>query len=196
MSDDWTAARASEPLLMSDAELVDRVLQGDVDLYAELVRRHQRVAFHVAFTLVRDTETAADMVQDALIRAYATLGHCREPGRFRAWLLRAVRNRCLDHLKAARQRDVPLDEQHHALAAPDVDPLDGLGHRAAIAQALAALPESLRDAFLLRHVQELEYEEIASLLGTTVAASKMRVSRARDILRRSLSAAMLAEEEA
>jgi RNA polymerase sigma-70 factor, ECF subfamily len=173
---------------LSDAELVGRVVAGDVDLYAELIRRHQKLAYHVAYTFVGDADVAADMVQDALIRAYAALDQCRDRTRFRTWLLRAVRNRCLDYLKERRRQDVPLETHHAETMGGGEDGLQRLADRSMLTSALDELPSSLREAFLLRHVQELPYEEIASLLGTTTAGVKMRVSRARDLLRAALEA--------
>lgn len=83
----------------TDADLVRRVLAGDLEDYSALVRRHQNVLYRYARAMGLDGDTAADMVQDTLVKAYRQLRECRQPGRFRAWLFRILRNRCLDHLK-------------------------------------------------------------------------------------------------
>ena len=85
--------------LMSDAELVTRVLGGDRDAYQFLVQRHQEAMFRVAYALVLDDDVAADIVQDAFVRAYVNLARCRDRSRFRVWLLATLRNRGLDYLK-------------------------------------------------------------------------------------------------
>ena len=77
----------------ADAEIVTRVLAGDVECYAAIVERYQRPLYRHAVAMVLDHDAAADMVQDALIRAYTNLKTCREPRRFRAWLFQTLRNR-------------------------------------------------------------------------------------------------------
>ena len=93
---------------ISDAVLVARVLDGNQSAYEILVRRHQAALFRRARWMGVDADTAADMVQDSLIKAYENLRTCREPNRFGFWVGQIVRNRCLDFLKSAPRRSVPL----------------------------------------------------------------------------------------
>jgi RNA polymerase sigma factor (sigma-70 family) len=174
--------------LLTDEELVSLVLAGSADWYGVLIHRHQDALHRVAYSMVHDADVAADMAQDAFIRAFANLNRCREPARFRSWLMALLRNRCLDHLKERRRRDLPLD-QAAEVADSAVDTLDELAERSTLKRGVDALPATLREAFLLRHVEELSYGEMAEILRTTVAAAKMRVSRARDILREQLAGA-------
>lgn len=168
-----------------DEELVAAVLGGSTEAYGHLVRRYQETMHRVAWTMVRDSDIAVDLVQDAFIRAYANLARCREPQHFRVWAMTMLRNRCLDYLKERRRLDIPLAEAE-IYASHGADPLEVLAARTELQHALAMLPDTLREAFLLRHVEELTYEEIAGMLESTVAGVKMRVSRARDLLRRQL----------
>jgi RNA polymerase sigma-70 factor, ECF subfamily len=174
---------AVQQALLSDGEIAQAVLAGDGDLYGVLIQRHQDALHRIAWSMVQDTDTAADLVQDAFIRAYQNLGRCRDLHRFRVWLMAMLRNRCLDHLKERRRQDVPLD------LVPDVQDerqrgaLSVLAERTELQDALDALPPTLREAFLLRHVEDMDYEDMAQLLGSTVAGVKMRVSRAREALR-------------
>src|SRR4030095_13648165 len=101
---------ASAELEISDAVLVTRVLDGNQSAYEILVRRHQSALFRRACWMGVDADTAADMVQDSLIKAYENLRTCREPNRFGFWVGQIVRNRCLDFLKSAARRSVPLPE--------------------------------------------------------------------------------------
>jgi RNA polymerase sigma-70 factor (ECF subfamily) len=167
-----------------DAVLVERVLAGDVQQFAELVNRYQRVLYRHAVAMVLDHDAAADMVQDAFVRAYTHLGHCRDRDHFRAWLFQTLRNRCLDYLKEARRKNVRLDD-----AGPLPDRADGPGVmverqrlRSQIKAALALLPEAQREAFVMHYVEEIPYETMAELLDTKVSALKMRVMRARETL--------------
>lgn len=171
----------------SDAELVRRVLGGQKPTYEVLVRRYQEPMYRHAVGMVGDSDAAADLVQDSLVKAYTRLGTC-DPDRFAAWLFRILRNRCKDWLKSRRRRDVSLVDDGHAAPASD-DPVRTLERTElgqVVAAALARLPEAQREAFLLKHVEGRSYEEMAELLGTGVSALKMRVMRAREALQEML----------
>jgi RNA polymerase sigma-70 factor, ECF subfamily len=169
---------------VGDGEIVCRVLSGDEETFGVLVDRHQGLLFRQAYALVHDSDAAADLVQDAFVRAYRDLRRCREPERFRAWVFTILRNGCRDYLKDIRRRSLPLETHGIDLPSGD-DPLRDAEneefHRRVV-DALAELPEAQREAFLLRHVEGLSYEEMAGTLGTAVSALKMRVLRARHAL--------------
>jgi RNA polymerase sigma-70 factor (ECF subfamily) len=174
-----------------DAMLVARVLDGNQSAYEILVRRHQAALFRRARWMGVDADTAADMVQDSLIKAYENLRTCREPDRFGFWVGQIVRNRCLDFLKSAARRSVPLpvflagnhgnpevEEQRNRL-------------RSRLNVALGMLPQEQREAFLMKHAEGLSYDEMAELTNSSVSAMKMRVHRAIDALRDHLSGVRL-----
>jgi RNA polymerase sigma-70 factor (ECF subfamily) len=167
-----------------DGSMIARVLAGDTQAFAQCVARYERPLYRYAVSMVLDHDAAADMVQDAFVRAYTNLASCRDHRRFRAWLFQTLRNRCLDYLKDARRKTVPLDDVGPLLDR-GVSPADHVEHarlRAGLSQALASLPERQREAFLMHHVQDMPYEAMAELLGASVSALKMRVSRAREAL--------------
>lgn len=174
---------------MSDAELIGRVLDGERDFFQALVHRYQDMLYRVAYTIVLDEETAADMVQDAFIRAYTSLARCRDRRRFRVWLLATLRHRALDHLRERRRRDASLSddavrrEAEARAAEADFDAGERHVLRRELDTALLQLSEPLREAFVLRHIEQCPYDEIAELLAITVSAAKMRVQRARTLLR-------------
>jgi RNA polymerase sigma-70 factor (ECF subfamily) len=167
-----------------DAELIARVLRGQRDVYQVLVRRYQGSLFRVAYSMVQDPDAAEDLVQDAFVRAYVNLAGCKDRHRFRFWLLTTLRNRALDYIKEKRRRDVSLSDddvlRHVDARAPLPEDHAERGElRAALLSAMNRLSPALREAFVLRHVEEHSFEEIAALLGTGVSAVKMRVHRAR-----------------
>ena len=172
-----------------DAVVIARVLEGDKQHFEHLVIRYQRLLYRHAVAMVLDHDAAADMVQDSFVRAYVNLRECRDPSRFRAWLFRTLRNRCLDHLKEARRRHVRIDDLAET-------PLDGAEApstlaernelRAGIARALEQLPPTLREAFVMHYVEDMSYETMAELLDASVSALKMRALRAREALRLTL----------
>jgi RNA polymerase sigma-70 factor (ECF subfamily) len=169
---------------LADAAVIERVLRGETEEFAHLVSRYQRLLYRHAVSIVLDHDVAADLVQDAFVRAYVNLGRCRDRTRFGGWLFQTLRNRCLDYLKEARRRDVRLDD-----AGPIVDSADGPGAvverarlRIEIEQALARLPIAQREAFVMHYVEGVPYETMAELLDASVSALKMRVLRAREAL--------------
>src|SRR5262245_29302479 len=93
---------------VTDAMLVAKVLNGDRAAFELLVRRHQAALFRRARWMGLEDDIAADMVQDALIKAYENLSNCRDPNRFYAWAGQILRNKCLDFLKSAARRGVAL----------------------------------------------------------------------------------------
>jgi RNA polymerase sigma-70 factor (ECF subfamily) len=183
---------------LADAAAIERVLDGETQAFARLVSRYQGVLYRYAVSIVLDHDVAADMVQDAFVRAYTSLASCRDRTRFRAWLFQTLRNRCLDYLKEPRRRDVSLDE-----ASPVPDLADGPGTlverqglRTEIEQALARLPEAQREAFILHYVEGVPYDTMAELLNASVSALKMRVLRARETLAAALQSRDVTEPSA
>lgn len=172
----------------SDAELVQRILEGQRELYTILVERYQDALYRHAVGMVGDRDAAGDLVQDSLVKAYTRLHTCNDPERFPAWLFRILRNRCKDWLKNRRRQTVSL--QDDAAAAPAGDDPARRMERAelgrVVEEALARLPEAQREAFLLKHVEGRSYEEMAEMLDTGISALKMRVMRAREALQQFL----------
>ncbi|HYH81539.1 MAG TPA: RNA polymerase sigma factor [Longimicrobium sp.] len=167
----------------ADAELIRRILAGERELYAGLVMRYQDTLFRHAAAMVADRDAAADLVQESFVKAFTRLHTC-EPDRFGAWVFRILRNRCKDWLKNRRQHTTPLLADDHA--APDGDDpvrtLERTELGRVVEAALLRLPAAQREAFLLKHVDGLSYEEMAERLETGVSALKMRVMRAREAL--------------
>jgi RNA polymerase sigma-70 factor, ECF subfamily len=172
-----------------DADLVDRVLHGQREAYSELVRRYQDQLYRQARGMGIEHDCALDLVQDVLVRGYTQLARCREPGRFRVWIFRILRNRCLDHLKDIRRRTVSVDTlpltDHRGDPDSHVERRQLEDH---LRRALDSLPVEQREAFLMKHLQELTYPEMAKIVGHSESAMKMRVHRAREALSRSLAA--------
>lgn len=181
----------------SDAELVAAVLGGRRDDYGALVERYEARLYRCALAMVGEREAAADLVQDAFVRAYTRLGSCHDPARFGAWLFTVLRNRCRDHLREHRRRDVPLnaDGPYEFRGSGPAEHVERAELAALVARALATLPEQQREAFVLKHVEDLSYEEMSGLLGAGISALKMRVARAREAIRAALAGSGFDREE-
>jgi RNA polymerase sigma-70 factor (ECF subfamily) len=172
----------------SDGALVRRVLDGDVEAYAVLVRRHRSRFARYAMHMLGDREDAEEALQDAFVRAWRALGRCRDPERFDAWLFRILANRCRTRGARRRRYEATFVRDEHALqnALPEGATVSIEGEPSwnpAVDRALAALDPDQREAFVLKYVDELSYEEMAQLTGAGISALKMRVKRAADRLR-------------
>jgi len=170
-------------MTVSDADLVGRARAGDLTAYAELIGRHRASLERYAVQMLGTVEDAEDALQDALLRAYRAIGQCTQPDRFRAWLLSILANRCRTRLSRREPmiRGISAEAALEQVSVPDR--ADRLSWQEEIDRALAQLAPDQREAFLLKHVEELNYEEIAGLTGASVPALKMRVNRACERLR-------------
>ena len=166
--------------MTSDAELVGRARAGDVLAFSVLSRRYRDAYTRFAIRMVGSHDEAEDVLQSAFIRAYRALGSCRDPARFGAWLYRIVANECRTHVvrQARRERRLVRDERVLYGAATSVSVVDYRDTLEDVRYALDQLDVDHREAFIMKHVEELSYEEMADITGDGVSALKMRVKRA------------------
>lgn len=172
----------------SDAAIISRVLDGDVEAYGALVARYRERYARFAVHMLGERDDAEEALQDAFVRAYRSLGQCADPGRFDAWLFRILANRCrtAGARRARRARTFIRDEVALGEASAE-HPAERREWREEIQRALARLEPEQREAFLLKHVEDMEYTEMSRFTGVGVSALKMRVLRAREQLRTLLS---------
>ncbi len=166
-------------------ELVRSARAGDAAAFEELVRRHLRAAYNVAFAVTNDPTDAEDVTQDAFIAALERLEECKDPDRFSGWLLRIVRNRALNLRRAQAVRSAkPLSE---ALDATSSSSPERDTHRALLREELTAamdeLTETQRQVVLLHDLEGYRHREIGDLLGISEGASRFHLSSARALLR-------------
>lgn len=171
-----------------DAMLVRRVLEGEEQAFTTLADRHAAHCLRFAIRMLGNREDAEDATQEALLRAYRSLGSYDGVRPFRTWLLSILVNRCRTALlhRARRERRVIVDDDRVARVAVAPSETGALEFRTALAGALRRLAPEQREAFLLKHVEQLEYTEMSAITGDGISALKMRVQRACDRLRREL----------
>ncbi len=178
----------SNPTEPDMAFLVERAASGEREAFDELVRLTHRDAFGLAYRLTGDEEDARDVVQDAYLRAYRSIGRFRGDARFTTWLYRIVAN-CASTTttRRARHRHEPLPDEDAVLdSRPEVDPVaqaETAELRADLDAAIRDLPPRLRAVVVLRDIYDLPHEAIADELGISVSAAKVRLHRARRRLR-------------
>ena len=166
---------------MTDATLVRRVLDGDAAAFTMLVDRHAAACTRFAIRMLANREDAEDAVQDSFLRAYRSLARYEERQAFRTWLFQILVNRCRTAAvrRQRRQRMFLVDD--NAVASASVRPAaESTELRAELRRAIDALDPDQREAFLLKHVELLSYDEMAEATGVGVSALKMRVKRACD----------------
>ena len=179
-----------------DGPLIDRCLGGDLEAYGEIVDRYSGRLINVALMMVGDRHDAEDLAQEAFIRAYRGLGNFRGRARFSSWLYQITLNLCRDHLKARSRRGQRMEEEALESVADGGDAVPAT--RALLEAELSetmrreinTLPYVYREAFVLRHLQGLEYEEVAGITGVPADTVRVRAYRAREMLREKLAPAV------
>lgn len=173
--------------LLHDDEhhIIEQCRNGDGDAYAVLVDRYQKLAYTVACRMLGDDETANDIAQESFLAAYTGLRHFRHGSKFSSWLTSIVLNKCRDHIRS-RRPTVGVDEiaeiretrrrnpEQEAIAGESAD---------AVQKALNSLAPDYREAVILKHIEELDYQTISEILGVSIAALKVRTHRGREMLR-------------
>ncbi len=163
----------------SDADCVRAVLAGHSDAFRTLVERYQHEHMRFALRMLGTREDADEALQGAFVRAYRSLAQCRDGARFGAWLYRIVVNECRTRAtrRARRERWFVRDSAALERASAE-DATERAMLREEIQRALGRLAPEQREAFVLKYVEELEYDEMSKITGASVSALKMRAARA------------------
>ena len=195
--DAWLATDRSPFVTPGDEELVASARQGDRHAFEELVDRHERRAYHIAFDFTRNREDAKDLSQEAFLKAFTNLKHFDGRSSFYTWFYRIVVNLCLDYKR--RQKRAPaesFDERVENQVEPSHEPektrspdqhVMARQISRAVGAALETLPARQRAAFVLKNHQGLSIKEIAELMETAEGTVKVHLHRAVTALRERLA---------
>ena len=183
----------------TDVELAARAANGDEAAFEAIMRRHNRLLFRTARSILKNDSETEDALQEAYLRAWRALASFRADAKLSTWLVRIVINESLGRLRRRSAQVIPLDaamessEQQSAACMeddPDQQP-DRVAMRAEVRGLMEAridtLPDAFRTVFMLRAVEELSVEEIAMALEIPEATVRTRFFRARGLLREGLS---------
>jgi len=177
---------------ISDAECVRRLLQGEVDAFEVLVRRHQKAIFNLVYRMLGDYDEAAEVSQETFLSAYRSIGQFRGDANFSTWLYRIAINHASTRRRSLakwQQRTVPLDTTE-PVNERDLDPADTVEQKEVqelVQKALSGLEASDAMIILLKDLQDVPYEEVARVLDVPVGTVKSRLHRARKALRSRLA---------
>jgi RNA polymerase sigma factor (sigma-70 family) len=161
-----------------DHHLIDKVLGGDQNAYAELINRHKRYAFTIAFKILQVRPDAEEAAQDSFIKAYHHLKGFNRDSKFSTWLYRIVFNTAISYKRKSRQSFQSIENVVTAYSHEDVT-LERTDKQKYLAQAMTKLNEADRTALSLFYLEEFSLEEIADITGHPANTIKVRIHRAR-----------------
>ena len=182
---------------MPDKELVKRAKAGDQGAFEQLVLLNQNKVYALALRLVNDREEAADLAQEAFVKAWQGLASFQGESSFATWVYRLTTNLCIDYLRKQKRREgvepaVSLDDADNGWAEPadrESDPqllLEKSERGKALARGLNMLPDWQRRVLVLRELSGLSYQEIGQTLDIDLGTVRSRIARARMALRKIL----------
>lgn len=175
-----------------DVALVSACLAGDQDAFALLVQRHQRRVFNLVFRMLQQYDEANEVTQDVFLAAWQGLSSFRGDARFSTWLYRIAYNCALKQLEQ-RKKDWALQA---AIQAEPIESEEQVGVELAeahdrqefVREHLSTLPAKYRAVLILRHLQDMTYEEMAEILTMPIGTIKTHLFRARNLLKERLEA--------
>jgi RNA polymerase sigma-70 factor (ECF subfamily) len=176
--------------LRPDHEVVHAVLDGDTEAFATLMHRYGDSCTRFAVRMLGSRDDADDALQNAFIRAFRALPNCRDPRRFRSWLMQIVVNECRTYGSRRTRRARWFVKDESVLEKAET-PAESTELRDELHRALATLPAAQREAFILRYAEDMSYDEIAAVTGVGISALKMRAKRACERMRELLDGVLL-----
>ena len=182
---------------MTEEDIIRRCLGGEKEMYSILVERYQTMVLTIAYRMLGDEDGAKDVAQESFVSAYVSLKKFKRDSKFSTWLVSITINKCRDLLRS-KKSDVPIEEMEGTLQDREPNPEDVLRRsqgEEGLQKALAGLPEEYREALVLKHVQGLDYKEMAALTGVSIGALKVRTYRAREMLKELLKKRGLIDEQ-
>ena len=168
-----------------DGPLVKRARGGDREAFRNLVERHQRRVFNIAFRMLDDREEAADVVQDTFLSVFRHLKNFEGRARFSTWITTIAMNRCRNALRSAsRTRTIALETDPPAPGGANPESETGAREiRRHLERALAQISPEHREVVVLRDIEGLSCQAVAEILGVETGTVKSRLHRARQALR-------------
>jgi RNA polymerase sigma factor (sigma-70 family) len=187
---------------ISDNEIITRILRGEKDLYAVIVRRYNQRLYRIAMSIINNDTEAEDIMQVAYINAYENLAKFAFKASFSTWLTRILINESLLRLKKSRKSIHVIDEimdreiyQHQiADAQTPVAKMLNTELKLALEQAIRRLPEKYRTIFIMREIEDMNIAETRACLDISEENVKVRLNRAKALLKVSLSRLYKKEE--
>ena len=181
----------------NDSDLINRAKSGDSKSYDKLLKKYKNSVYSLVLRMVRNSQEAEDLTQEAFIKAFNSLDSFNEEYAFSTWLYKIATNNCIDFFRKRKLQTYSLDkpiqykdsEIQHEIPDPDLNPEKSImatERNKLIKEAINKLPEKYYRAIVLRHSEEKSYEEISEILGLPLGTVKARIFRAREMLNKAL----------
>lgn len=177
---------------VDDTALVKSCLDGQTQAYGALVEKYSARIINLAYGMMGDRHEAEDIAQEAFVRAYKALPRFERKAKFSSWLYQIALNLCRDRLKARSRHAKSAEEE--TLEGLDADPRDEATQAILqvelsdkMREAINDLPVLYRESFVLRHLQGLDYADVAAITQVPADTVRVRAYRAREMLRQSLA---------
>jgi RNA polymerase sigma-W factor len=196
-----------QELKSEDRVLIERCLKGEERAFEELLDKYKTAVFSICYRMVRNRMDAEDLSQEAFIRTFSVLDRYDPSYPFSSWLFRITSNLCIDFLRRRRGDMVSLDQPiegaegniQRQLPAGTIKPdreVETKEMMATLEDAISRLPEHYRIIVVLRHQEQMSYEEIADNLGIPLGTVKARIHRARNMIKEFFVKSGLLEDSA
>jgi RNA polymerase sigma-70 factor, ECF subfamily len=174
-----------------DLILVDRCRKGDTRAFNDLINGYKRQVFSLIYRMVNNAADAEDLAQDTFIKVFRSIELYDSRYPFHTWIFKIAHNTSIDFLRANKKSAVTIDDAENPIDIEDPglsleEKAENLSQKGIIERQMASLPPPYREILVLRHQQELSYEEIADTLDIPVGTVKVRLFRAREIMRERL----------
>jgi RNA polymerase sigma-70 factor (ECF subfamily) len=177
-----------------DIQLVARARTGDERAFKALLEKYERAVFTICLRMVRNRDEATDLAQEAFIKTFSSLDRYNPAYAFSSWLFKITSNLCIDYLRKRRISTFAMDEPVESekgeftrqYESPDPTPDETFSRNETMQKldaGIAALPEHYRIMLVLRHQEDMSYEEIAESLAIPLGTVKARIHRAREMLK-------------
>lgn len=180
---------------MTEAELIRKSQCGDMDAFEQLILRYEKKVYTIAYKYMGNAEDASDLAQEALIKAYQSIGSFRGEASFGTWIGRITANKCLDELRKRKKlQTTSLDDEleleegsvQKELVSEKATPEQHTIRQETVQyvqQKLGQLKEEYRIVLVLRELEGYSYDDIADMLNCSLGTVKSRISRARNYLK-------------
>lgn len=169
--------------LDDDFSLVKRFIDGDESVFAVLVQRHKEKVRNIIYLTMNSSNSVDDIAQDVFLTVYRNLNNFRFESQFTTWLYRVTVNKCKDHMRKIKIRNIfsPINEAESK--ADDSIPTENTDISGLVQKAISRLPEKLRVPLLLKDIEGMSYQEIAETVQCEIGTVKSRIFRAREGLK-------------
>lgn len=183
---------------MNDSGLIGEIKSGNAQAFKDLVEQHQDLVVNTCYSFLRNRDDADDVAQDVFVEVYKAVHTFREEAKLSTWLYRIAVNKCLNQIKKKKRRrwmrslqaafggeEEAQEIADESIANPQSD-LEQQERARVLHQAIDSLAENQRIAFTLSKLEDLRYQEIAEVMGTTIPAVESLLNRAKKNLQQKL----------